>query len=292
MRKTKTILAIALIAMMGVFTACEEDGTTEPQITISETSVPDSIEAGVQTTLEFSVITDEKIEQIELRKGTQTLNTKTDGFTDNSADNYAYTGVLADTSEAGSSLSFALIVTDNKDNQETHNFELYVKEIEVIGDPINTYADKLLGSYNANEGSSFASIDGTVYSWNDATNNSDEVDFVYFYGATNEATIAAPDDTDAGSVFDFSGWNTLNATKFGATTLTAAEFDAIDDDVEIVAEAADLTESKANQLAIDDVVAFETASTSAHPSKKGLFIVNDITTGDDGTIDITVKVQQ
>jgi hypothetical protein len=291
MKQIKMILGIALIAMIGIFTACEEDETAT--LTITPDTVPDSIQVGTEVTLKFSVIVDEKIESIELRKGTTTLDTKTDGFTDNSSDNYSYTGVLADTADAGKNLSFALIVTDNKGNDNSRDFEIYVKELETTGDPISTYSDKILGSYdNTTDGSSFASIDGTVYSWTDATNNSDEVDLVYFYGATNEATIAAPDDSDAESVFDFSGWSTQNATKFGTTTLTPGDFDAIDDDVEIKEEASNLTATKVNKLSADDVIAFETASTSANASKKGLIKINSITSGSDGTIDITVKVQQ
>jgi hypothetical protein len=291
MKKTKLLLGIALIGLVGVFSACEEEETTEPTINITESSVPDSVEAGVEATLEFSVIADEKLEQIELRKGTKTLDTKTEGFTDKSADNYTYTGVLADTAEAESSLQMALIATDNKENTKTYDFEIYVKKIE--GDPINEYTDKILGSYDANEGSSFASIDGTVYSWSDATNNSQKIDFIYFYGATNDATLAAPNDTDAESVFSgLSDWATQNATKFGTTELSAEDFDAVDDHLEIVDVATDLTETKINKLSVDDVIAFETASTSSHPSKKGLIKVNDITTGSDGTITIAVKVEQ
>jgi len=291
MKQIKMILGIALIAMVGIFTACEEDETAT--LNITPDTVPDSIQVGTEVTLKFSVIVDEKIESIELRKGTKTLDTKTDNFTDNSSDNYSYTGVLADTADAGSELSFALIVTDNKANEESYDFDIYVKELETTGDPINTYSDKILGSYdNTTDGSSFASIDGTVYSWTDATNNSGEVDLVYFYGATNEATLAAPNDSDAESVFDFSSWSTQNATKFGTTTLTASDFDAIDDDVKIKEEASNLSATKVNKLSADDVIAFETASTSANASKKGLIKINSITTGADGTIDITVKVQQ
>jgi hypothetical protein len=149
MKRIKLFLGIALIGLLGagIFTACEEDDTTEATIDISESSVPDSVEAGVETTLKFSVITSEKLEEIELRKGTQTLDTKTDNFNDRSSDTYSYTGVIADTADAESALDMALIVTDNKENEKTHDFEIYVKKIEVTGDSINSYSDVGTGSF-------------------------------------------------------------------------------------------------------------------------------------------------
>jgi hypothetical protein len=292
MKQIKMILGIALIAMVGIFTACEEDETATIDIT-PKTSNPDTVVANTAVSLEFSIITDENIETIELSKNGGLIDMKEDNFTGKTSDTYVYNDTLAGSNEAGTTLKMALSVTDSKDNMEVYGFDIYVKSPETTGDPINTYSDKILGSYdNATDGSSFASIDGTVYSWSDASNNSEEVDLVYFYGATNEATLAAPNDSDAESVFDFSGWSTQNATKFGTTTLTASDFDAIDDDVEIKEEASNLTATKVNQLAADDVIAFQTASTSANASKKGLIKINSITSGSDGTIDITVKVQQ
>ncbi|MCF8335444.1 MAG: hypothetical protein K9H65_02470 [Bacteroidales bacterium] len=145
MKKIKLGLGIILIGLLGAgtFTSCEEDETTEPTIDISESSVPDSVEAGVEVTLKFSVITSEKLDKIELRKGTETLDTKSDGFTDKSADQYSYTGVVADTAEAESTLDMALIVTDNDDNEKTHDFSLYVKAIDTIA--LTTYDQKVMG---------------------------------------------------------------------------------------------------------------------------------------------------
>lgn len=297
MKQVKIILSIAMIAMIGVFTACEDDEDPN-EIFITERNAPETLAVGDTTELEFSIQSDADLAKIELLKNNDRLDTKEENFKEKTSDIYTYK-FTPDTSDAGNTLSFALYVTDEDDLEERYDFEITVEEIEVTGDPIKTYSDKLLGSYEASEGSSFASIDGTIYSWSDASNNSEKIDLVYFYGATNEATIAAPDDSDAESVFDFSNWTTQNSTKFGTTTLTANDFDAIDDDIEIKEEATELTASKVNQLSVDDVIAFETASSSANASKKGLIKINSITTdpdGDpdtsDGTIDITVKVQE
>ena len=178
MKQVKIILGVALIAMIGLFTACEEDEDSEAQITISKTNVPDSIDVNTAVTLEFSVITDEKIETIELRKGTNTLDLKEDNFTDSNADNYSYTDTLAKEEDEGSTLDMALRVVDKEGNFETYDFSIEVRPIEEVGDPISTYSDKILGSYEDSVGSTFASADGSVYQLSEAASNSDKIDFL------------------------------------------------------------------------------------------------------------------
>jgi hypothetical protein len=58
-----------------------------------------------------------------------------------------------------------------------------------------------------------------------AAPNSSDIDFGYYYGNTDEASIASPNNypTLGGSI-DISDWNTRNATTFRSTTLTAAQF--------------------------------------------------------------------
>mgnify|MGYP000568354714 CR=1 FL=1 len=169
MKQMKLILSIAMIAMIGMFTACEDDETAE--INIGTIDYPETIEVGETVTITTNIVSDEKLEEIILRKGTADIDTVED-FSDNYSHAYNYTGVLANTEDAGKTLELALIATDKKDNQKTSNFEITVKE---SGDSINTYSDKILGSYTASEGSSFASTDGTVYQLSEAASNSEEV---------------------------------------------------------------------------------------------------------------------
>jgi len=176
-------------------------------------------------------------------------------------------------------------VTDKEG--QTYSITYTVTEQTTNNQPgaINTYT-VTLGSYNATQGSSFASSNGTVYTWSDATANSQLIDFVYFYGNTNNATIAAPDDAAAADVFNFSNWSTKNPTRFGL--VTGVTFSDITDDTEIVANESAATTSKVNNLSVGDVVEFKTAS-----GKYGMFVVSAINgTDSSGTIDITVKVQE
>jgi len=178
-------------------------------------------------------------------------------------------------------------VTDNKDLTASVSFTITV---EAVGGPINTWT-ATLGSHQSTKGSSFASTTGTVYSIADAKANSSLVDFMYYYGAENFATLAAPDDATVESVFSSAdgpaSWTTRNATRFAETNLSAGDFDAIEDDLTIVEEATGASATKVNELSDGDVVAFVTAD-----DKMGLVKVVSITTGAGGEMEISVIVQQ
>ncbi len=181
-------------------------------------------------------------------------------------------------------------VTDKDGLSSTISFTITT---EVAGPDITTYTDKILGAQANNSGSSFASVDGTIYSLADAKANADKIDWLYFYGATNHATIAAPNDVSAASVFNnatngLQTWTVLNNTKFKMTTINSSAFDAINTSAQIAAVVAVPVpgDSKENNLAVGNILGFTTAD-----GKLGLIRVDAITGTDSGTINITVKVQ-
>jgi hypothetical protein len=163
---------------------------------------------------------------------------------------------------------------------------------ESASGPIDSFSMKILGAQDAATGSSFASIDGSVYSLAEAKANQAKVDWMYYYGATDLAALAAPDDAHAALIFTnatngLQTWTTKNATRFKAVT-DAITWNAITDDAVIVQQTATgVTESRITDLATGDYLAFTTAS-----GKKGLIKVESITTGATGSITISVKVQQ
>lgn len=180
--------------------------------------------------------------------------------------------------------------TDKNDNQTSINFTITT---EAVSSGIIEYTDKILGSHQSNTGSSFASFDGSVYSLADAKANADKIDFLYFYGATNLATIAAPDDSDAALVFfdatnGLQTWSVLNNTRFKDAGITSVQFDAVLTSTElfVIASQPAPDASKANELEVDDVLAFLTAD-----SKYGLLKVTNIVDGAAGEIEISVKIE-
>ena len=179
-------------------------------------------------------------------------------------------------------------VTDKNNKTKEISFTITT---ESAAGPINSFDMKVLGSYANATGSSFASIDGTVYTMAQATANSAKIDWLYFYGSAsgpNQATIASPLDSDAQSVYPgISSWAVKNNTLFKKVT-DVIDWNSITDDQIIVEQTASgVTQTKVNKLAVDNIMAFITAS-----GKKGMIKVNQITGTTDGTITISVKVQQ
>ncbi|MEF8846769.1 MAG: hypothetical protein V5A59_14940 [Bacteroidales bacterium] len=288
MKRIKLFLGIALIGLLGagIFTACEEDDTTEASIDISESSVPDSVEAGVETTLKFSVFTSERLEEIELRKGTETLETKTEGFSENTSDNYSYSGVIADTADAESTLDMALIVTDNDDNQKTYDFELYVKAIDTIA--VTKYNDKVLG-VALEDGSSedLLSIEtGESYTYNYVDNNNikDSADILLGYTDLKayDYQLVSPSNSPD---YIHDGGTLPNTTYY--QKVTDVNFDDVTGD-DIAANVSDFTNEFVN-IVEGDIVAFITEA--GHKGYMKVVSIDPGNTAGDADDEVTFDVK-
>ncbi|MFH1161488.1 MAG: hypothetical protein V1733_11150 [bacterium] len=183
-----------------------------------------------------------------------------------------------------------IFVIKDKDSLTTEKSFLITTQ-STVG-PITNYTQKILGAQQNSIGGFFASSDGTIYSLADAKVNASKIDWMYFFDFTNQATLAAPDDPDAATVFTdptngLQTWSVKNATRFKKVT-DPVDWNAIVDDSEIILlTQSGVIESKGNQLAIGDILAFITTA-----GEKGLIKIVAIVGEDDGTIEISVKVQE
>lgn len=186
---------------------------------------------------------------------------------------------------------FTLTAWDKKNRQSSVSFS--ITTIPVASN-ITIYEDKILGAQNSTTGIAFATDDGTVYQLADAKDNAEKIDFVYFYGATNLATIAAPDDATAAQVYNnaqngLQTWSVLNNTRYKMTDLSGDEFNLITSLTQLIITAtypSSPDQSRINYLSTGDVLAFETAG-----ELFGLIRIDNIITGANGLMEITVKVQ-
>ena len=198
---------------------------------------------------------------------------------------------------------FTTRVTDKKDQSTNRTITITVKAKDVPpppeGDPIRTWTNRTLGSlaHASTAGSSFASSNGTVYSIANAKTNSGLIDMIYSNGAQYPFALVAPNLSAIGSLPENSAnrvetWTTRNATRFAKlTSVTAAQFDAATDDLEIVQHVTDAAVSANNvtSLAAGNIVGFITAG-----GKRGLIKVISTNTSSaaNQSITIDVKVQQ
>lgn len=120
--------------------------------------------------------------------------------------------------------------------------------------------------------------------------NKASIDMCFYFGNTNQATLASPDDADfMQTVYSYIDWTGAKKTKFAKTSLTAAQYEAIvtsASDSAIVAIAAGTTTWGAyvNKLALNNVLVYETAE-----GKKGLVLVSALTGTQASNAQISVK---
>ncbi len=163
------------------------------------------------------------------------------------------------------------------------------KELNVVvteaGVAVKKTTDIDLGSFNEpGIGSFYSTVEEEVYDIAQATLNQEKIDFLFYRGATNLNTIAAPDDETAITVFQIAGWTTKNATRFNTAEMTAEEFDAIESPYVFPEFDEENATTNVNMLEIGDVVMFRTIA-----GKHGYIKVADIYRGDKIKIDVIVE---
>jgi len=290
MKKLSFVFAMALLASMPFLTSCNKD-TTPPTMNFigggdyisADVSVVanSAIKAGVNAQSGSSKLTRFQIVRtfnnipttvLDSVISTETFNITVEGFARDEAGVERWSFTITDKDGETATLAFNVTTT--------------------VGS-IKSYTEKILGSYdNATLGSSFASADGTIYKLAEAKANAAKIDWMYFYGATNQATLAAPNDPDAIDVFSGSNgpdtWSVKNATKFAKVTFPAGTtWDGITNDIPIINLASGVAESKVNMLTVGQIVAFKTAA-----GKMGLIKIEAITGTGAGSITYSVKVQE
>ena len=297
MKRTKLFgLMMALVVGMG-FTSCSDDeDLSGDHITIvPSANNPSTAYVGTPFDIEFTVaLLDNRISEVDVRTGNLSVagypKTK---FDDNKTNLLKFTHEPKE-AEVGE-LTFTIIAKDNKGAENFAPVKITIKKQPAA---IESFTAVLMGSYDdANLGSFFSTVTGKVYKITPAGADSELIDFAYFYGSTNEATISAPDNDDVfgtgdGKVFGpVTSWAKRQETRFtkiSAENLTVAKFDAAENDEIITENEAEAEELRkmVNKLQDGDLVFFVTAD-----GKKGIFKVAELDT-EAKTITIDVKVQK
>lgn len=296
MKKIFYLLVAIVMAGTLFFTACTEEGDDQPPTIYfltgtgfisSDATVEINSTFTVKVFAEENLISKSNISSIKVTR-VFNLNSWDTTYNYNDPSVTLEREFTAQATTGQESIKFE--VTDN--NGEKASISITITTEAATGGPINTFTMKILGSYQSTTGSSFASIDGTVYTLAEAKTHSNKVDFLYWWGATTAATLGAPDDANAAIVYNnptngIPTWDIKNATRFNVTSLTAAQFDSFSDDTGIVEAAMGAELSRVEALAEGSVVAFMTVS-----GKYGVIKVTEIVAQADGQITIDVKVQQ
>lgn len=209
------------------------------------------------------------------------------------ADNTEATVVLTyefDEEDIDSEFEFEFEVVDDSDQTATTTLT-----ITVVAPPspdARIYTEKLLyaplGDLSA-EGF-FSSNTGLVYSPADVISTttavSTHIDFGYYYGNSDKASLASPaayaNLSNAAFSAQVANWSVLNATVLKTTTLTASAFTEVTTwaDIDEVYEAStDEGSGVKTDLQAGQVLAFETDEEKEGGAKRGLILVKEIVDG-------------
>ncbi len=302
MKKMRILTVLLAVAGLVFLNSCGGDEpATPPTISISKTNweLDFSNDTAVQVLFTADVNAEGKVETFTItevkinQSGGETsaaYDASTTGtFKGETSKKYTFdkTFYVSDFTEY-KEYDYKFSVTD-KEGQSYSVVVKVTKKEEAQAPTATEYTAVLMGAQsNASLGSFYDVESNTVYLLSDASNNQAAIDFVYYYGSTNMATIAAPnDETVNGASGDFSwteNWSTQNATSF--YVLSNVDFDAIqttaDVDNALTGQTSPL--SKVTQLAVGSVIGFTTAA-----GTNGVFKVTEVVAGNDGTIKIDVK---
>lgn len=159
---------------------------------------------------------------------------------------------------------------------------------------IVTLDEIVLGAQSSNENSFYSINNSLTYNLEDAFQNQDAIDLVYYYDFidTDENVIASPGANIDESVFPgqytLANWTTRNTYRFKTTDITIEEFNnAQNDSLLLAAYGQAEGKRKAKNMAENMIFAFK-----GDNGKTGLFLVNSVIGTNEGNTNITIKVQK
>lgn len=309
MRKINLFVGLLLITGMGFITSCSKDSTTDVSPSIVFKGGVDfiasdvTLDAGssfhVGITAAANSTSGKNLTKFKVvRTFNNTPTTELD-TTINTA-NFSWEAYYSTNTSAGTE-RWTFTITD-KDGQT--NELAFVITTEATAGEIYTYTAVLLaGQLNPDGGSFYSTLNDSVMKEGIANVNQSRIDMIYFYGGSSTiyASIVAPASTQLSDVPEFSyildatnadHWTVTNQTKF--RLVTGIEWALVTNDALIASNAIALHDMNINLLSENQIIAFETASTSANPGKKGLFKVIALSgsSGADRSITIEVKIQK
>ncbi|WP_258099346.1 hypothetical protein [Marinoscillum pacificum] len=298
----KSSFILLAVASMTFLASCgdeEEPAPDGPTVSVSvevngtDATSPFDVEVGDELTFNASTTTAGGFNVIR-------IYLSTDGGTSSSAIGEASrTDLSLDEGTIAADVTLSFTIPDNFEPGDELTFEVEVVddlnqiatttvEANVISPEARSYTAVLLSVPSGNfENENFFSVaSGEIYSRSEVNSTSEAIsptiDFGYYYGVNEKASIASPEGFKSTVFSDqVSGWGTTNATVLKTTTIGSSEFLEVSTFAEIEAEFDAGTADDngiINGLEVGDVLAFETVG-----GVKGLILVTSIDLGTDGT---------
>lgn len=292
MKKLFYLLAVTLLAGT-MFTSCSKDDDESASFSFAGDagyiSADATVSPGSDMKFRWTVTSPVSMSYIIITndEGAPIKNTPWDLDNDQKS-TYIDSVTITAPSNAGN-YTYTFTVYDKDDK------EIITKSIAItVSSGITEYASIVFGDVNNATIGSFCDADaGTIYLQAAAKTNATLVDLAYYYGVTNNRTIAAPSNADAISVFNqgtsaLSTWSVKNATKF--TAALTVDYTTIEDASDINAA---ITATPANDdiknLTVGSVFGFETVGGKLGIAK---VIAADGSASGSGTLTLSIKIEE
>ena len=309
----KNLMKLSFIAIMmaGLLftTGCGKDDEVlveEPSMVVTTTPSANTdgiieVEIGDVLSVSVAASTPAGFNTVRISDGTNTFEQTRVDLGLEATDIAAIAGFdITLTGDAGATITYTITVVDEAGGTATQDLSV---ELIFTGTPITAKEIVLLAAPDDNGGvkdsDTFYSTNlATIYSMDDVLNTANpisaDIDFGYYYGTTNKASLTSI--SNYGFAYGQDAWGTQNTTLFRTSTLDATGFDAITKEEELATEF-EVGSGEADQgtdLAAGDVIAFKTDTDKTDGAKFGLIKIVSITgtNGVDGRINIEVLVEQ
>ncbi len=289
--KKKSLLLLSFgLAIMMMMNSCEPEALTPPNLTVTPAETVMAV-PGEMLSYRSIVSSDTDLSSFEIQvKMGETLVAMADSTfpvsTTSAIIDFAFP--VPDTITMSTTITF----TFEARNESESSVVSRTADISIPYGEINNYTAVILSDIENPNGSSFFSLENNErMQLVAATAASEKVDIIYYYGASNQATLCAPADTDVEAFEDkndnpiVAGFPTRNNTKLALIDMLDTDFNAIVNDGAITMNEPETTFTAVAKLEVGNILFAETVG-----GKKSLILVKDIT-GGQGTSEITIEVK-
>ena len=188
---------------------------------------------------------------------------------------------------------WVFIIRDRDGKSDEISFNIRMDSSSTYGN-INYFESIELGAQKNSIGSFYSLAEDSVYNIETAFNNQNKIDLCYYYDFidTDENTIASPGANIDESVYPgesgLLNWSTRRTSRYKLANISEDDFlNATNDSLLLAVYGQSDGNRKAKNLHDGIIFSFKN-----NDGKVGLFKVNSVLGTDDGTINISIKVQE
>lgn len=294
--KIRNLLMLLAMSGMFTFTSCSDDSSS-PDPTLNFIGDTATISPGDNATIKSgemvkfswnasnggSDLTRFTIDYVPPGGSSNQIFAKTNLSKNNATE---YSGTFDTTLVKTGEHNFTFRIEEENGNSTSRKIAVTVES----GAPLESYTARMVGAQNNTDFGSFYSVrrDSVYSATGFNTSNGQFIDLIYYYGATNNATLASPSDqtVEEFGAYDVTQFNQRNKTVFSPISSSIGNFQTASDLDQFKSALNNSNVTKANQLTTSSTYAFKLDN-----GKLGVFAVQKIDSKGDGFIEIDVKVQ-